>query len=61
MRLAELAVESARLERTGRDGITYLREVKRNGITTPLSDAYEREILRLTQAHDLDEALRRIV
>jgi hypothetical protein len=61
MRLAELAIESARLERTGRDGITYLSNAKRNGITTPLSNAYEREILRLTQAHDLDEALRRIV
>ncbi len=60
-RLAELAIESARSERTGRDGITYLRNAKRIGITTPLSDAYEREILRLTQAHDLDEALRRIV
>ncbi|MGA8695819.1 MAG: hypothetical protein WB689_18640, partial [Xanthobacteraceae bacterium] len=59
-RLAELAIESARLERTGRDGITYLMDVKRNGITTRLSDAYEREILRRTQAQDLGEALQKI-
>jgi hypothetical protein len=59
-RLAELAIESARLERTGRDGITYLIDAKRNGITTPLSRAYEHEILRRIQARDLDEALRKI-
>jgi hypothetical protein len=35
-RLAELAIESARLERTGRDGITYPMDAKRNGITTLL-------------------------
>lgn len=58
--LAELAIKSARLERTGRDGITYLMDAKRNGITTPLSDAYEQEILSRTDAHDLGEALRRI-
>ena len=60
IRLAELAIASARLERTGRDGITYLIDVKRNGTTTPLSDAYEQEILRRTKARDLDEALRKI-
>jgi hypothetical protein len=59
-RLAELAIESARIERTGRDGITYLIDAKRNGITTHLSDAYEREILRRTQACNLNEALRKI-
>jgi hypothetical protein len=59
-RLAELAIESARLDRTGRDGISYLIDAKRNGIKTLLSDAYEREILRRTQARDLDAALRKI-
>jgi len=59
-RLAELAITSAHLERTGRDGITYLIEAKRNGIMTPLSDAYEQEILRRTQARNLEEALRKI-
>lgn len=59
-RLAELAIKSAHLERSGRDGISYLIAAKRNGITTPLSDAYEREILRRTRASDLHEALRNI-
>ena len=59
-RLAELAIKSALLERNGRDGITYLIEAKRNGITTPLSPDYEKEILRRTQARDLHEALNKI-
>lgn len=59
-RLADLAIASARLDRTGRDGITYLIDAKRDGIATPLSDAYEQEILRRTQARDLTEALRTI-
>lgn len=58
--LAELAIESARVERTGRDGITYLINAKRNGIGTLLSDAYEQEILRRTQARDLDEAHQKV-
>ncbi|MBR0852152.1 hypothetical protein JQ543_30760 [Bradyrhizobium diazoefficiens] len=59
-RLAELAIESARRERNGRDGITYLMNAKRNGIRTPLSDRYEHEVLRRTEARDLAEALRKI-
>ena len=59
-RLAELAIKSAPIERTGWDGITYLIDAKRNGITTPLSEAYEREILRRAQTRNLDEALRKI-
>jgi hypothetical protein len=58
--LAELAIESARLERTGRDGITYLINAKRNRIRTPLSDAYEQEILCRVQASDLIDAVSRI-
>jgi hypothetical protein len=58
--LAELAIKSARQLGNGRDGITYLIDAKRNGITTPLSGAYEREILRRTQARDLPEALEKI-
>jgi hypothetical protein len=54
--LAELAIESARLEKTGRDGITYLINAKRNGITTPLLASYEQEILRRLQALDLIDA-----
>jgi hypothetical protein len=59
-RLAEQAITSAHLERTGRDGITYLIEAKRNGMMTPLSDAYEQEILRRTQSRNLEEALRKM-
>jgi hypothetical protein len=59
-RLADLAIKSARFERTGRDGITYLIEAKRNGITTPLSPHHEKEILRRTQARDLHEALNKV-
>ena len=55
--LAELAIRSARLERTGRDGITYLMHSKQNGIVTPLSPAYETEILRRTGASCLKGAL----
>lgn len=58
--LAALAIESARHENDGRDGISYLMNAKRNGIVTPLSDAYEREILRRTQTHNLADALRTI-
>jgi hypothetical protein len=58
--LAELAIESARLERTGRDGITYLINAKRNGIRTPLSEAYEQEILRHVQASNLIDAITKI-
>ncbi len=58
--IAKLAIESARLERTDRDGITYLINAKRNGIRTPLSDAYEQEILCRLQASDLIEAISRI-
>jgi hypothetical protein len=56
--LAELAIRSARLERTGRDGITYLMHAKQNGIVTPLSPAYEAEILRRTGASCLECALK---
>jgi hypothetical protein len=59
-RLAKLAVQSARLERTGRDGITYLINATRNGIITALSKEYEQEILYRMKAHDLSEALRKI-
>ena len=48
--LAELAIESARQERTGRDGISYLIDANANGIVTPLSEPYERDILPRTGA-----------
>ena len=56
--LAELAIRSARLERTGRDGISYLIRAKKNQIVTPLSPAYEAEILRRTGTSSLESALK---
>ena len=57
--LATLAIESVHKTRAGRDGISYLINAKINGITTPLSEAYERELLRRTATHNLEEALRK--
>jgi hypothetical protein len=62
-RLAELAVRSARsgeAERRARDGISYLIVALRNGARTKLSGAYEREVLRLTGAARLAEALGKV-
>jgi hypothetical protein len=44
----------------GRDGISYLLDVKRNGILTPLSGRYEHEILRRMKTRSLDDALMKI-
>ena len=56
--LAELAIQSATSAHGAekRDGISYLISAKRNGIVTPLSTAYEKEILQKTQSRDLEEA-----
>lgn len=60
-KLADLAIESAKSEagRNGKDGISYLISVKRQGISTPLMPGYEKEILRKTSASGLDDALSR--
>lgn len=60
-KLADLAIESAKAEagRTGRDGISYLLSVKRQGISTPLMQGYEKEILRKTGTSNLEDALSR--
>jgi hypothetical protein len=58
-RLAELAVESARVRQDGSDGISYLMNAKKCGIQTPLSPDYEKEILRLTDKASLEAALAR--
>ena len=60
--LAELAICSARDEAgaNGKDGIRYLASAMRQGITTPLTHAYEATILRETGAASLDEAHTRI-
>jgi hypothetical protein len=61
-RLAELAIASARAEAGAlrRDGISYLREQKRRGLVTPLSPAYEAQVLRRTGARTLSEAWTRL-
>lgn len=58
-KLAELAVESARADagKDGKDGISYLISLKRQGISTPLMSAYESGILRLLNAKSLEAAL----
>jgi hypothetical protein len=58
--LATLAIESAQQLDNGRDGISYLLHAKRNGIVTPLSGPYEREILRRTQSNTLEDALKKV-
>jgi hypothetical protein len=57
--LGELAVSSAgkRDVPEGMDGISYLMAAKKAGIITPLSGDYEEEILRITGAASLEEAL----
>ena len=57
--LAEFAVTSAGDRRVpdGRDGISYLISAKKAGIRTPLMPDYEKEILRITGAATLEEAL----
>lgn len=57
--LAELAIKSAMSEagKRGRDGISYLISLKRQGIVTPLTPAYEEAVLKMTGAVSLDEAL----
>lgn len=57
VRLADLAVQSARQLKNGRDGISYLLNAKNNGIVTPLSPAYEAAVLQQLRARSLDEAL----
>ena len=62
-KLAELAIGSARSKAVekGRDGITYLTGVKKNGGQTPLMPEYEREILRLTKTETLEQACEMLV
>ena len=57
--LAKLAVASARKREVpeGNDGISYLMNAKKAGIVTPLSADYEKEILKLTGAASLEQAL----
>jgi cation transport regulator ChaC len=61
-RLADLAIESvAAVGKESLDGISYLIDVKAHGVSTPLMDAYETEILRRTETESLDAARRRLL
>ncbi|PBB35914.1 EVE domain-containing protein [Mesorhizobium sp. WSM3882] len=56
-RLADLAINSARKLNNGRDGISYLMNATRNGIETPLSAAYAKEVIRRLGVADLAQAV----
>ena len=56
-RLAELAIESVHKADHGDDGISYLMSMSKLGIATALSNGYEQEILRRTNATSLEGAL----
>ena len=55
--LADLAIARVAKAELGKDGISYLAAAKSNGIVTPLSPAYEAEILRKTSTDSLARAL----
>jgi hypothetical protein len=56
--LAKLAIQSAKATSGAqrRDGISYLIDAKRNGLSTPLTQSYEDAILRITGSRRLEEA-----
>ena len=56
--LAKRAIQSVKLAADGKDGISYLMANLAAGIKTPLTPAYEAEILRQTNTQSLEEALR---
>ncbi len=56
--LAKRAIQSVKTAADGKDGISYLMANMAAGIKTPLTPAYEAEILRQTNTRSLEEALR---
>lgn len=58
--LAKQAVQSVKKAESGKDGITYLINAMSAGIITPLTESYVAEILRLTNAASLSEALKAV-
>jgi hypothetical protein len=56
--LARLAIGSVPNAENGKDGITYLVNAVAWGIQTPLTAAYQAEVLKLANAQPLEEALR---
>jgi hypothetical protein len=57
--LAKRAVESVGKADEGKDGISYLMNAIACGIETSLTPAYRAEILKLTDAKSLEEAIRK--
>jgi hypothetical protein len=55
--LADLAIGSAIERDDGRDGISYLIDIRQQGIETPLTDAYEKAVLERTARSTLEAAL----
>jgi hypothetical protein len=58
--LAELAIHSVQTAAPGDDGITYLMDVKRCGVETPLTRGYESEILSQTRTRTLRDAVNQL-
>lgn len=61
--LSELAIYSAKKEagKNGKDGISYLISVKRQGIVTPLMATYEKAILDTMDTDTLENALKKVL
>lgn len=57
--LANFALESISKDAGAKhkDGVRYLFNAKKNNIVTPLSEDYEREILKITNTTSLEEAI----
>jgi hypothetical protein len=58
--LASSAIKSVVKAKHGKDGITYLKSRRDEGIRTALMHEYEKAILKKTGASSLDDALRKI-
>jgi hypothetical protein len=54
--LAIRAIKSVR-QAAGRDGITYLLALKKAGVITPMTEEYERQIIKRTATSSLEQAL----
>jgi hypothetical protein len=58
--LASRAIKSVASAPAGKDGITYLINVKKAGIVTPLMKSYEKAILRTVRVTSLKQALKKV-
>lgn len=59
IKLAELAINSAKSKTVekGKDGISYLISLKRQNISTQLMPEYEKQILKILNVNNLEDAL----